>query len=976
MAKLSSDHSYVTVEKGDTLSQIALTYKSYTDDASYQKLAEINGISNPNRIYVGQKIYLTKTASGGSSSSSTASTNSNQITFKQFGLQSNTDKTLFATWEWGKHSQTEHYRVRWLYGTGDDVAFVGEDSTTTERQATYTIPDHASTRIIFKVLPVSKTKTDKNGKETAYFTAKWSEEKYYYINQLPPDEPSAPSIKIENNKLTATLEGVGDDCKKIEFQIIKNDSKVFNTGTANVSTLTSTASYSCSVDPGAEYKVRCRAIRDSLTSEWGPASSSADSGPAAPAEIITLKALSSTSVQLDWTNVSNAETYTIEWTTKKMYFDSSNEVDSMSVDAKVAGHAEITGLGTGEEYFFRVRAVKGEQKSAWTPIKSIILGRKPSAPTTWSSTTTVIVGNDVYLYWVHNAEDNSTQTLAKLKVTIGSHTEDIDIENIIKCPDCGTNVPGMVCPKCERIFDESELNKTSEYKISTGAYTEGTQIKWQVQTAGVTREFGDWSVQRSIDVYAQPSLEFRITDIDDEPIDILTSFPFFAYALAGPATQVPVGYHLSILSNEIYETIDYAGNKKIVNKGEAVYSKYVDTTGALLVELSAGNVDLENNISYTAYCTVAMNSGLTAESSYPFRVSWTEKRYEPNAEISIDTDSYSASIRAYCEDKNLIYSKVFTSGPSYIASNESLDENAMESVYTSTDEKVFVYRKPDGTTGYYCIAYFDDNGNVIDPIYYSVEWNGAYIRTDTVLDKRYIHSIYTTTGEEVLLGLDNGTTETFYCIVDMSTLIEGVTLSVYRREYDGSFTELATGLQNTRRTFITDPHPALDYARYRIVAIADDTGAVSFYDVPGYPVGGTAIIIQWDEEWSNFDVSPDDPLAQPPWSGSLLKLPYNIAVSDSNSPDVEFVEYIGRKHPVGYYGTQVGDKSTWKTDIPATDEETLYALRRLQKWMGDVYVREPSGSGYWANITVSFSQKYRDVVIPVTINVTRVEGGV
>ena len=171
MAKLSSDHSYVTVEKGDTLSQIALTYKSYTDGASYQKLAEINGISNPNRIYVGQKIYLTKTASAGSSSSSTASTNPNQITFKQFGLQSNTDKTLFATWEWGKHSQTEHYRVRWLYGTGDDVAFVGEDSTTTERQATYTIPDHASTRIIFKVLPVSKTKTDKNGKETAYFTA-------------------------------------------------------------------------------------------------------------------------------------------------------------------------------------------------------------------------------------------------------------------------------------------------------------------------------------------------------------------------------------------------------------------------------------------------------------------------------------------------------------------------------------------------------------------------------------------------------------------------------------------------------------------------------------------------------------------------------------------------------------------------------------------------------------------------------------
>ena len=44
--------------------------------------------------------------------------------------------------------------------------------------------------------------------------------------------------------------------------------------------------------------------------------------------------------------------------------------------------------------------------------------------------------------------------------------------------------------------------------------------------------------------------------------------------------------------------------------------------------------------------------------------------------------------------------------------------------------------------------------------------------------------------------------------------------------------------------------------------------------------------------------------------------------------------------------------------------------------MGDVYVREPSGAGYWASVSVSFSKKHCDVVIPVSISVTRVEGGV
>ena len=87
------------------------------------------------------------------------------------------------------------------------------------------------------------------------------------------------------------------------------------------------------------------------------------------------------------------------------------------------------------------------------------------------------------------------------------------------------------------------------------------------------------------------------------------------------------------------------------------------------------------------------------------------------------------------------------------------------------------------------------------------------------------------------------------------------------------------------------------------------------------------------------------------------------------------VEYIGRSHPVSYYGTQIGETATWKVDIDKEDEETLYALRRLATWMGDVYVREPSGSGYWANVVVSFSQTHNEVVIPVSLDITRVEGG-
>lgn len=44
---------YYTVKSGDTLSKIAKEYNT-----TYQKLAELNGIQNPNKIYVGQKIRV------------------------------------------------------------------------------------------------------------------------------------------------------------------------------------------------------------------------------------------------------------------------------------------------------------------------------------------------------------------------------------------------------------------------------------------------------------------------------------------------------------------------------------------------------------------------------------------------------------------------------------------------------------------------------------------------------------------------------------------------------------------------------------------------------------------------------------------------------------------------------------------------------------------------------------------------------
>ena len=151
---------------------------------------------------------------------------------------------------------------------------------------------------------------------------------------------------------------------------------------------------------------------------------------------------------------------------------------------------------------------------------------------------------------------------------------------------------------------------------------------------------------------------------------------------------------------------------------------------------------------------------------------------------------------------------------------------------------------------------------------------------------------------------------------------------------------------------------------------------MDYYDVPAFPVQEKGIIIQWGEQWQNYEGSTENVvLAEKPWTGSLIRLAYNIDVSDDFAPDATLQKYIGRKRPVSYYGTQQGHTSNWRVDIPRDDEETLFAIRRLAAYMGDCYVREPSGTGYWAQINVSYSQTHAQLIIPITFTITRVEGG-
>lgn len=969
-----------TVVKGDTLSKIASEHNTTVD-----KLVELNKLPNKNRIIVGQVLIVSGTAV------KVKKNTSNKAIIRHFGLQSDTTSTIYATWTWDK-TNTDKFEVWWYYDTGDGVWFLGNESTVsaTTKQSTYSAPDNAN-RVQFYVRPVSKTRT-RNGKESKYWSAYKSTAKVYDFINNPPTTPPTPTVSIDELKLTARLDNLDVNGTAIQFKVIQDDTKVYKT--SNTTIKTDSAQYACYVTSGSKYKVAARAVRNKIYSDWSPYSSVVTTIPSAPTAITECKADVNKAVYLKWNEVTTADTYDIQYANKQEYLESSDQTTIQNGIEK--NYYTLGGLELGHEYFFRVRAVNEAGESGWSPIKSLKVGTKPIAPTTWSSTTSIIVGEELNLYWVHNCEDGSSQVSAILEINLYDNelsTKPFDTKTI----------------EIEKSSDPYKKDKTSVYPFVAAEYKEGVVIKWRVQTCGVTGEYGDWSILRTVNVYGRPTAAIRLLNYGGKQLFDIRSGSSTKYTVDS-SDWITVELNNASGSSTAYTTVytppntmfrtshDYAvvcevksitggyimvaGSTSSSNKGQFTENFTVQTTGTHVAILTTRN-DFKDcttmlrtvvgaaageNVKAVFRISVLTDTSVTSDSFeyisydrgqeyitfFPFRAEVTAG---PSSQTPI---GYHLSITAndsYETTDEFGNSKVVSKGEAVYSKHFDVSTNPLEVIFSANNVDL-----ENGASYTVSSTVAMDSGLVATSpdVEFEVSWD----------DMEYEPSAEIIIDEDTLAAHIHP-----YCEDTEGDLVEDVYLSVYRREFDGSFTEIIKNVDNTKNLFVTDPHPSLDYARYRIVATNKSTGSMIFSDAPAFPVGETAVVIQWDEDWSYFDTTNEDAMMEPAWSGSMLRLPYNIDVNDMHNADVALIEYIGRKRPVSYYGTQLGETSTWNVDIAKNDKETLYALRRLAVWMGDVYVREPSGSGYWANISVSFNQKHRELTIPVTLNIKRVEGG-
>lgn len=794
-------------------------------------------------------------------------------------LQPGTTNEYYVKWVFTK-KYTDHFSYRWQYMTPSNVWFEGSSGQVdygdgNVNSSTYSPPETA-TYIRFAVKPVaSKYTPKKKKKEVSRYTGTWSSWRQLAVTQNVPDNPSAPTVSMENNVLTAHVDIYDGKTTKVTFQLVKDDTALYKSGTANLITNRATIQWSGLPD-GSKFKVRCIAYnsKNVPSREWSNYSSEVYTRLMQITGNIYLEKLTKTLVKISLQYpVVGAEQYEIEYAIKESYLGTSQ---SETVTEKIVGNYFLVSITEGDIYYFRIRgkSSKVSVDAPWSKVVSIAVGSPPTAPTTWSSVSSVKIGEQVILYWVHNSQDKSKERSAVISFTTEEKgTWEVTINN--------------------PYFDDPFApDRTSQYIFETSDFEVDTEVFWAVKTRGVVDEYGPFSTTKSFKVSVPPSVtlqlfkrnkwfwnpfdfeEGNINLTDGEYVDPyeigepVTKFPIFVGAEVQPVAQRPLEANFSIYSMQTYETEDFDGTRKYVAEGEMIFSKNMeyrdidDVIGWFHLPIMPTDVLLVNGMTYKLVCTVVMGSGLSA-----------------TAEVIFTMD---------LEDPNL-----------------DVD---------------------------------------------------AQIEYDEVLKCCYIRA---------------------FCLDEEEQLVPRVYLSVYRQNFDGEFVAIGKDLNNMDNITIIDPHPTLSSVKYRIVGQFMETGGLYFYDLPAWPIEETSIIIQWEEEWKNFEIDPEyEELAEPEYTGNILILPYNIDISDSSSPDVSLVEYIGRSHPVAYYGTQIGQTASWSSEIPHYDEDTIFKIRQLQRYMGDCYVREPNGAGYWANISITFTKNHLELKIPVSIEVKRVEGGI
>lgn len=805
-----------------------------------------------------------------------------------------------------------------------------------------------------------------NGKNASWKTTDWTGRVDVKVD---PNDPvttlnisvPAPTIDISKYGSNAKLTFDNIDCRTIpsEYrQYLSLTVKLYSNGslaqTYSKQALTfyesgyGFASLNFGLMSGPTYIVSAVIVYErytnSVTSTEVVWSSEFGLGPPAPAFISDQCGTKSAhEVYLDWGTIDNANSYDVVWSEKKEYLDLYN----MGLATLVSGISEsyaIIDVEKGGTYWFKVRAVNDIGQSGWSIPISRSIGAIPGVPTTWSNKTKYMLNgeseNDILLNWVHAALDGAREHWAILDISIELNGHIYHFEETLEKQPRSDNPGGTT------YIDTASGPMMLTYQ--------GSQVLVNTSVVGVVRKIAgdnpDYS--RYFDYNGQEPIydsvtTFNLTEyiqqlIEDEEIPSLTNGATITWKVK------TAGGWIGEYGYPVYGPFSISRQVDV----------FVPPVVRCVVTYSIENVAPINRVTqYPFYLYLFMeNQAITNQVPiyYKIDISSTESYEQQNIDGSI----------TYVAPGDIVYSEVidnvvnatpsrrfdpgtmlFKNGVRYDISVVVVTNAGCSAV--ATQNMTMAFNEGETAIQVGMDAYYDEVN--------AMEYIKPYVFTETsAVPSEYVIPVY----------------------------LSDYTMFIYRVNKDRTLSLVTPDIQSSddfnKIPYYPDPFPTMGKMRYRIVAINNTTGLVYFCDSPPLENKETGVIFQW-----GYNVSPvfslPDPAVQElsplvPWAGNMLRLVYNVDISEKASVDVSQVKYIGRSYPVTYYGTAVDEGWSIKAVVDILDTDTLNKVRDLSKYLGDVYFRDDSGAGFWATVNVSFTRNHLDVTSSITIDVTKVSG--
>lgn len=667
---------------------------------------------------------------------------------------------------------------------------------------------------------------------------------------------------------------------------------------------------------------------------------------------------------MTWTENVDANEYEIQYTNYDYDWALVEKVQSITTDQ----HSYILQLQNGGHYRFRIRAKNDAGNSSWYETDKSF-GLAPLAPTTWTDVTRKLNDGSFTLYWKHNSRDS---------------TREIKAELVIR-PE---NEPEKTITISRQNQDEKDWYKNNVYELDTRFYLTSTTVFWKVRTCGESGEYGEWSIEKEIQIYAQPGIQSWLqndTTYVNFPLGVTT------------ATQYPF-----TICSRLYEAIEPYHKSKLLFK-DGYIDEDDDPWWPVVEDDASGNFVLP--LQKYPYLLTVQTTGLPAWADiriifYDFagrKVNASSWSSTDGVWINAyDAQQFSAEVRVTDgqthtrqELSNLI-TFIVTSDTNitqklteYVLNIKAVNDHTASDL-TLNDVAVkagdIVYSRNIPITEDSVTTTLQNEISIDDVMltknqqykYELTAWFVSGASATSVGTFTFAPNSAATVNYEVeVYGIYNQEEKSYKLYVDVENddLDKNFKVYVFRREHDYTYTTVVDGITGFSG-YVIDSHPRLDKSMYFITVIGKSSG--KRWNIVHQDKEYTQLfpVIQWGRSLYpeinpttyELKLNQDD----------LIELLYNIDVNESRSRTSETSVYAGRVDPVSYYGESLSNTQTWNCEIPADDYKTLDKLRVLSTHNGPCYVRTPKGENYWSNIGVTITNTHNEVIRKVSLTITKI----